>query len=293
MEYNLEFNPKHNTTFSKVKTKRRLGRIMPYTLLLIFGLLFIFPFLWMISTSLKSITESASIGINLIPKDIRWDNYSKVFETIPFMRFVFNTVFITLCSVAGYVLTSSMVAYSMSKIEWKGKKYLFPVILATMMIPYQVTMIPIYMIWQKIGVVGTYLPLIVPTFTGGAFYIFLLRQFFMTIPNSLVYSAKIDGASEIRIFLQVMMPLCKPAIAAVAIFSFLGAWSDFLGPVIYINNRMGYTLSLGLYAFLEEHSVEWGMLMAASTMFTIPIIVVFFLFQKQFIEGITLTGVKG
>ncbi|MFU0800501.1 MAG: carbohydrate ABC transporter permease [Xylanivirga thermophila] len=277
----------------KSKAKKNAYNIIIYIILILFSIIFLIPFLWMLSTSLKSPQEACSTVLNLIPKKPRWANYVEVFQKIPFLRYIFNTLFITIISVIGHVLTGSMVAYSMSKIDWWGKKYIFPIILATMMIPYQVTMIPVYMIWLKLDMVGTFAPLTIPTFTGGAFYIFLLRQFFMTIPNSIVDSSRLDGASESRIFWQIMLPLCKPAIASVAIFSFLNAWSDFLGPLLYLNKPEKYTLSLGLHAFLEEHTVQWGLLMAASTMFTVPIIIIFFLFQKQFIEGITLTGIKG
>ena len=282
-------NRRHKRSTKKII----MEKVLPHTLLILFSIIFIGPFLWLVSTSLKSMNEVFQLPPTLIPKSIKWDNYIKAFTRIPYMRYTINTLAITVINVIGQVISSSLVAYSVSKINWWGKKYLFPVIVATMMIPFQVTMIPIYIIFQKLGMVGTYWPLILPAFGGGAFYIFLLRQFFMTIPDSLIEAATIDGAGEVKIFFTILMPLVKPVLATVAIFTFLANWSDFMGPLLYINTKEKYTLSLGLQAFLSEHVVEWNLLMAASAIFTIPIIIIFFFAQKQFIEGITITGIKG
>lgn len=168
------------------------------------------------------------------------------------LRYAWNTIVITALCVVGTVISSAMVAYSMSKVRWNGKKYLFPIIVATMMIPYQVTLIPLYMIWNKLGLIGSIAPLVVPAFFGGAYYIFLLRQFFKSIPDSLLEAAEIDGAGEVRIFAQIMLPLCKPAMASVAIFTFINTWSDFMGPMLYLNRQESYTLSIGLQAFLRS-----------------------------------------
>ncbi len=276
--------------FHSISFRRRMSRLIALVLLIVFSIVFAIPFLWMILTSLKSLEEVYQRTV--LPQSLHFENYLLALTQIPFLRYTWNTIVITVLCVLGTVVSSSMVAYSMSKVKWRGKKYLFPIIVGTMMIPYQVTLIPLYMIWNKLGLIGTIAPLVVPAFFGGPYYIFLLRQFFKTIPDSLLEAATIDGAGELRVFLQIMIPLCKPALASVAIFTFLGTWSDFMGPMLYLNSQDSYTLSIGLQAFLQQHYVQWGILMAASAIFTIPIIILFFFAQKYFIEGITVTGMK-
>lgn len=260
-------------------------------MLILLSAVFLIPFIWMLLTSVKSMQDVYSNQV--LPTHIFWENYKNAVTQIPFLRMTLNTVVITVLTVIGMVISSTLVAYSMSKIRWRGRTVLFPVIVATMMIPYQVTLIPLYMIWNKLGLIGTIVPLVLPAFFGGAYYIFLLRQFFRTIPDSLLEAAEIDGAGEFRKFWTIVLPLCKPAIASVCIFTFLATWSDFMGPMLYLSDEESYTLSLGLQAFMQQHYVEWGTLMAASAIFTIPVIVLFFFAQKYFIEGITVTGVKG
>lgn len=271
---------------------KKITKIFVYTIVLLLSAVFVIPFLWMVITSLKEMKEIYTVG-QILPTKIYWQNYKEAVTAMPFARYVWNTVVITVLCVVGYTASSTMVAYSMSKIRWKGSKYLFPFIVGTMMIPSQVTMIPLYILFNRIGWTGTILPLVVPTFFGGAYYIFLLRQFFMTIPDSYLESATIDGASQTCIFFKIILPLCKPAIVSVAIFAFLAAWSDFFGPMLYLNSEEQYTISLGLQAFMQTHFVEWGPMMAASTIFTVPIIILFFCAQKYFIEGVTVTGIKG
>ncbi|MBB6675101.1 carbohydrate ABC transporter permease [Cohnella nanjingensis] len=270
-------------------------KVVPYTLLVLLSLVFAAPLLWLLSTSLKSKDQLFVTKPLYFPSAPRWQNYADVFHTIDFVRLSANTLLVTLLTVAGLLISAPLVAYATSHIEWRGKKPLFAVVLATLLLPYQVTMVPLYIVWSKLGAIGTYVPLVLPAFlsAGAGYYVFLMRQFFMTIPNSLVQAARIDGASEMRIYAQIMLPLCKPVIATVGVLVFLSTWSDFLGPLLYLNDERTYTLSLGLYAFMQTHYVEWEQLMAASAMFTVPIIVLFFLAQKQFIEGIALTGIKG
>lgn len=275
------------------RTNPLLKTLLTHGVLIIFCGIFIFPFLWMLLTSLKGQTEIYQTPPTIFPKEIAWHNYVDIFIQIPYIRYTLNTLFISVMCVVGMTVSSSMVAYSLSKVKWLGKKYLFPIIVATMMIPYQVTMLPLYMLYMKVGFTGTYLPLILPSFFGGAYYIFLLRQFFMTIPDSLLEAATIDGAGEVRIFTSIMLPLCKPAITTIAIFTFLANWSDFMGPLLYLNKESMYTISVGLQAFTQTHHVEWGLLMAASAVFTVPIVILFFFTQRYFIEGITVTGIKG
>lgn len=281
-----------NPRVTSISHRNRALKLFVYVLLFVLSAIYILPFLWMVITSLKDMKEIYTPG-QILPTKIYWQNYKDAVTAMPFVRYVFNTVFITAMTVIGYTTSSSLVAYSMSKIHWKGSKYLFPFIVGTMMIPSQVTIIPLYIIFHRLGWTGTFLPLIVPTFFGSAYYIFLLRQFFMSVPDSYIESATIDGASQLTIFRKIMLPLCKPAITSVAIFAFLSAWSDFFGPMLYLNNENHYTISLGLQAFMQTHFVEWGPMMAASALFTIPVILLFFFCQRYFIEGITVTGIKG
>jgi len=254
----------------------------------------IMPFLWVVSTSLKGDEQIFAIPPEWIPESFHWDNYSKVFDAVPFMTFMKNSVFITLVSIIGVILSSSLVAYSFGCLEWPGRDKLFMFILATMMLPMQVTMIPVFVLYKELGWLNTFKPLTVPLFFGGgAFNIFLLRQFFKTIPKELLDAARIDGCSELRIYWNIVLPLAKPALATVAILTFMFSWNDFLGPLIYLSDKMKGTLALGLAMFVGQHQTEWGMLMAASVMMMLPMILIFFFFQRYFIKGFTLSGLKG
>lgn len=270
-------------------------KVIPYTLLTFFSLIFAAPLLWLVSTSLKKQEELFANPPIFIPRSLQWENYANVFKTINFFQLTGNTVLISVLVVVGVLISAPLAAYACSHIDWWGKNLLFTVILATMLLPYQVTMVPLYVIFNKMHLIGTYVPLVLPAFlgAGAGYYIFLMRQFFMTLPHSLVQAARIDGASEWRIYVQIILPLCRPVIATVGVLVFLATWSDFLGPLLYLNDAKRYTLSLGLYAFMQTHYIQWEQLMAASAMFTIPIILLFFFAQKQFIEGIALTGIKG
>jgi len=275
-------------------TRKPIGKIVSHAVLIALGFIFMLPMVWLLLTSIKSSEQLYANPPVLFPKVPRFENYVDVFREIDFLRMTWNTFFISAACVIGVLISAPLVAYATSHIEWKGKKLIFSIIIGTMLMPYQVTMIPTYIIWNKLHLIGTYVPLILPAFlsAGAGYYIFMLRQFFMTIPSSLIQSAKIDGASELRIYTQILLPLCKPVIATVAVLMFLSAWSDFLGPLLYLSDEAQYTLSLGLYGFMQTHYIMWEKLMAASAMFTLPIIVIFFFAQKQFIEGIALTGIK-
>src|SRR5690625_516695 len=253
---------------------------------------FLIPFLWMVSTSLKEITQVFTFPPEWIPKPFNWKNYIEATEYIPFFTYLKNTVFITVLSTIGVIISCPLVAYSFAKLEWHGRDTLFIITIAVMMIPAQVTMIPLFLLFNKIGWVGTPLPLVVPPFFGVPFSIFLLRQFFKGLPDTLRDAAKIDGASEFRIYWQIMVPLAKPAILAVGLFQFMASWTDFIGPLIYLTDEMQYTLSLGLQQFQSQKGTEWGLMMAVSTMMTLPIIVLFFFLQRTFIQGITFSGIK-
>lgn len=224
---------------------------------------------------------------------LHWENYWRAFEMMDFWQNLRNTLFICLAAVLGTVLSSSMVAYGLARIPWPGRNVLFVLVLATMMIPYQVTLIPLFAVYSKLGWVGGFKPLIVPYFLGVPFYVFLLRQFFRGIPEDLSAAARIDGCSEWGIYARVIMPLSKPALASAALFMFLFQWGDFLNPLIFLQDNRQYTLALALQQFQSQHESAWGPLMAMSTVITLPIIVLFFLTQRTFIQGITMSGLKG
>ena len=267
--------------------------VVAHILLIALSIAFVFPFIWMLATSLKTMANAASLNLSIIPDPVVWENYIEIFTTATFGRYIANTVFLSILAMVGQVFSSSVVAYSLSHIRWWGRRIIFMIVIATMLIPYQVTMVPVYIIFRNLGMLGSYWPLIIPNFTAGAFYVFLMRQFFMTIPNSLVDASKIDGASHFTIYSKIMVPLTKPALTTIAVFSFINCWSDFIGPLIYISDTKMYTISLGLQSFIGKYSIKWNLIMAASAVTVVPMIVLFFVAQKQFIEGITTTGIKG
>jgi ABC-type glycerol-3-phosphate transport system permease component len=278
---------------NNVKSKRKkVIIVVSYLLLILFSIAFLFPFLWMIMTSLKNNTEM--LRPDFVITKFRFENYIKAMTVIPFGRYTINTLIITGVNMIGTVITASLVAYAFARLRWKGRDIWFVIMLATMMLPSQVTQIPLFIVFKNLHWLNTYLPLVVGSFLGGgAFNIFLLRQFFKTLPNELAEAARIDGCSEIGIFSKIFMPLCKPALATIAIFSFMGSWNDFFGPLIYLTDPNKYTIALGLRAFKGYSGIQWNLLMAASIVTTLPSLILFFSFQNYFVKGITLTGIKG
>jgi multiple sugar transport system permease protein len=276
--------------FTRLATK-----VVVFVLLLLAAIAFLLPLAWMISTSLKPKSQIFVYPLIWIPDPPMWGNYLKALNnpSFKFLLFLQNSLYYAILSTIGIVLSCSLVAYAFARLRWWGRDIWFLITLATLMIPYPVTMIPLYLIFSQIGWVNSFLPLIVPNFMGTAFFIFLLRQFFLTIPKDLSDAARIDGASEIQIYWHVVMPLARPALATVALFTFLYCWNDFLGPLIYLTDGSKYTLAVGLAAFRGQYRTQWDLMMAASTVVTAPIVVVFFFAQRQFIQGITLTGIKG
>jgi len=230
-----------------------------------------------------------------IPDSIKWDNYIKALtaSTFNFLTFLKNSLIYALTSTVGTVLSSSMVAYAFARLRWPGRDLWFIITLSTMMIPFPVTLIPLFLVFKQVGWVNTLLPLIVPNLMGTAFFIFLMRQFFLTIPRELSDAARIDGASDFDIYWRIMLPLAKPALLTVAIFTFIWTWNDFLGPLIYLNDQDKYVLALGLAMFQGQNRTQWDLMMAAATVVTLPVVVLFFVAQKYFIQGITMTGLKG
>lgn len=277
-------------------TARKLSSVLgntAITIVLIAGaIIFVFPFLWMLSTSLKTPQEIVATPTVWIPAVPQWKNYAEALSYFPFVRYLMNTLFLVTMNVLGTLFSSALVGYAFARLRWPGREVWFKILLATMMLPSTVTMVPQFILFKNFGWLNTYLPLIVPAFTGSATNIFLLRQFFRTIPTSLSECAKLDGCSEFRIFAQVVLPLCTSALATVAIFSFMFTWNDFMGPLLYINDKMSYTLSYGLRTFQIQSDSKWHLTMAASVVVAIPSLVLFFCCQKYFIEGIALTGMK-
>jgi len=274
--------------------RRIIASFSNHMVLSIVGVLFIVPFFWLIITSLKPLDQVFTDPPKWIPEPILWQNYVEALTSsaFPFLRLLRNTLFYSVVSTLGVVLSCSLIAYGFARLDFWGRDVLFGITLSTMMLPGIVTLIPTYILFRWLGWVGTYAPLIVPMFFGSAFNIFLLRQFFMTIPWELTDAARVDGANELRIFWQIMLPLIKPAVLVVAVFHFMYTWNDFMGPLIYLDDAAEYPLVLGLYAFQTQHGVKWNLMMAASLSVTFPILVLFFVAQRYFIEGITLTGLK-
>lgn len=258
------------------------------------ALLLLIPFAWMLSSSLKTPDQVFSTPMTWIPKPIHWENYVTAFKTMPVILYTRNTILITALCVIGYLTSGSLVAYAFARLRWTGRDFWFFVLLSTMMLPPQVTIIPLYVIFRNLHWINTYKPLIVPAYlTGWPFFIFLLRQFFLTIPNELTEAAKVDGAGHLTIYSRIILPLSKPALATVAIFAFLLHWNDFFGPLIYLVDDVKFTLALGLMTFASKHQNEWSILMAVSIIMLLPTLIVFFFSQRYFVESITLTGTKG
>jgi ABC-type glycerol-3-phosphate transport system permease component len=257
------------------------------------ALLFFVPFLWMISSSLKPNYQIFEVPPRWIPNPPRWENYFEALTTLPFDRYIVNTAIITAITIVGHLLSCTLIAYAFARLRAPGRDFLFLIVLATMMLPYPVTMVPLYVLFKELGWINTFLPLTVPAFLGSAFYIFLLRQFFLTIPADFEDAALIDGANTLQILWRVILPLSMPALATVAIFTFQATWNDFLAPLIYLQKPELYTVTLGLQFFRSTFTTNWAYLMAASLVTSLPVIIIFFLAQRYFIEGITLSGIKG
>jgi multiple sugar transport system permease protein len=263
-------------------------------LLVVLGIAFLIPLAWMFSTSLKPLNETLSMHPTWIPGKVQWFNYRDAIHAMGyFWRYVGNTLFLCVMTVIGTVVSSALAAYGFSRIEWKGRDAVFMLLLATMMFPFPVIMVPVYTLYKHLGWIGTFKPLWVPSFMAGAFNVFLLRQFFLTLPKDISEAARIDGCSEMQIFFRIILPLCKPALLVVALFQFMTTWNDFLAPLIFLTKQKDFTLALGLQSFeSQQGGTAWHQLMAASTMVILPVMVLFFFTQRTFIEGITTTGSK-
>ncbi len=273
------------------KRMRLIRKTLLYVILIFFSVIFLIPLFWMISTSLKLESQVMTVPIQWFPKPIQWKNYLEAVKAFPFFRYFSNTLLLAILNVAGTLFSASLVAYSFSKLHWKGRDQLFYITIATMFIPTQILIIPTYLLFSELGWINTYLPLIVPAFCGGgAFNIFLLRQFFISIPDELLEAARIDGASEFRIYSQIVLPLSTPVLLTVSIFTLLFTWNDFFGPLLYLQDPAKWTLAVGLRSFQQQYTTTWSLLMAASTLSALPLIIIYFIFQKRITSGFALSG---
>ena len=270
--------------------KERVSSIILFVVLTLGAILILFPIAWMICTALKSAPEIAMYPPKLLPEKPMFENFIIAWGKAPFTKYTINTLIIVFFSIIGNVFVNSFVSYGFAKVDFAGKNILFTCILATMMIPGFITLVPTYVIFSKLHWVNTYLPLIVPAFLGNAFHIFMMRQFYMTIPIELTEAARIDGAGHFYIWGKLMMPLVKPVMATIALIAFKGSWSHFQGPLLYLSDRNMYTLQLGLQVFKGQGFTEWNYLMAVSFLSMIPILILFFCFQNYFIEGMNVGG---
>lgn len=276
---------------------RRLERWACGAALLLFAALFVLPLLWMVSTSLQPedqvLSEAGNALSHLIPRTAVPANYAKALQTLHFVPYLLNTLYVCALVVAGTLASCTVVAYGFSRLQWPGRDTLFAVMLATIMLPPAVLLLPQFVVFRSLGWVGTYRPLIVPAFLGNAFFIFLLRQFFLGIPQELTDAARVEGATEPQVLWHVITPLAKPALVTVTLLSFVWSWTDFMGPLVYLSDDRMYTLTVGLASFLDRHRADWSGLMAGTTLVTMPLAVLFLFGQRFFVQGIQMTGLKG
>lgn len=277
------------------KSLNRIKRTVIYAVVTLLAAVILVPFFWMLSTALQADGDIFAWPPQWIPDPPQWHNFIDAWTAMPFNRYLVNTLFIVTLGIIGEMVSATIVAYGFARFRFPGSDFIFLVLLATMMLPFHVTLIPTFLIWQKLGLTGQFDPLVLRSWTAwGPFYIFLLRQFFLTLPRELDDAAEIDGANTFQTFYHVMLPQIVPALLAVAIFAFRGYWNDFLGPLIYLTNMELYTLNVGMYFFMGgvNEAPQWNYLMAMSTLVALPVIVLFFAAQRYFIEGITFTGIK-
>jgi ABC-type glycerol-3-phosphate transport system permease component len=275
---------------SYIRQPRGWARVLRYALWIAVAVLFLLPVFWMVSSALKPSYAIFARPPVWWPSEPQWSNFRAALTALPFGRFALNTLFIAAFSIIGHLLSCSVVAYGFARLKAPGSKFFFLLMLTTLMLPYPVTMVPLFIIYSRLGWINSFLPLILPTFFGHPFYIFLLRQSFRQIPKDLEDAAVMDGAGTLQVLRHVVLPLARPALATVAIFTFQNAWNDFLAPLIFLHDQRKYTLMLGLSFFRGAYEVNWAYLMAASLVISLPVILVYFLAQRQFIEGLAATN---
>jgi len=274
--------------FSSLLRRRRWAAPLLHVILALASVAFVFPMLWMLSTSLKPVAQTMQFPPVWVPRPAQWRNYAEAFSYIPFVKYTLNTLLVCGLGTLGAVCSNAMVAYSFARLDWPGRDALFALTLATLMVPFPVVMVPLYGVFRELGWVGSLKPLWMPHWFGSAFYIFMLRQFFLRVPKNLAEAMSLDGASEFTIFTRVYLPLARPALAVVALFTFVGLWNDFLGPLLYLTDQDTFTLSLGLQFYQSQHGgTQWHLLMAASVLTVLPIVALFFFTQKAYLQGIT------
>ncbi|MED4956283.1 carbohydrate ABC transporter permease [Paenibacillus macerans] len=277
-----------------MKIRKIAVRLSLYAILTAGGLVFVFPFYWMLRTAFVGMDGLFAIPPDIVPDSLRFDNFAEALSSIPFGRYFWNSTVVTALSIAGVVLSSSVCAYSFSRITWPGRDKIFGFILTGLMMPFFVVMIPHFLGWKTLHLTDTLVPLIAPAwFGGGVFNIFLLRQFFLTIPREMDEAAKMDGAGHFRIYWNVIMPLGKQSLIVVGMLTFLANWNDYLAPMVFISSEKNYTLMLGLTLFQGTYSAQWHLMMAATAIIVLPSLAVFLVGQRYFVEGIAMSGVKG
>jgi len=281
------------TTARSIKTQGRIDSVLVHTILILVTITTLIPFYWMVTTSLKLENQLFKVPPDIFPFPPNWSFYPAVFESAPMVRALWNSTKIAVLATLGTLFTSSLAAYAFAKIRFPIKGAIFILFLATLMIPGQVTLIPLYIVFSRIGWVDTHWPLIVPGVLINAYGVFMLRQFMMGVPDAYVESAKIDGANHFRIYWNIMLPFCKPALITLGLFTFIGSWNNFLGPLIFLSTDTKFTVPLIINSFRTIYYVQWGLLMAAATVAVIPILLLYLVAQRFFIEGITLAGLKG
>jgi ABC-type glycerol-3-phosphate transport system permease component len=271
----------------------RVQKAITYVLLVAGTAVFVIPFLWMLATSLKTSQEVLAYPPKVLPGALHFENYPEAWTSLPFTTFLINSIIITGLSVIGNLISCVLPAYAFARLRARSRTAMFTLMVATMAIPVEITLVPTFIMFSKLGMVNTYWPLFLPAWFGYAFFIFLLRQFFLSIPSELTEAARIDGASHLRILWSIFVPLSKPAIAAVAIFSFVGNWNNYLTPLIYLRTQNNFTLALGLSLFKGQYETQYNQMMAVGIISLLPILIVFFLAQRTFIEGVRLSGMGG
>lgn len=297
----IKIETTENPEAARLKRNKKIKRVVfvavIHMALIVTAILFVFPLLWMLSVALQSEEEmrlANGFWDMLVPNEWLWSNYREVFRVIPFMRYFRNSAIVTVLTVIGTIVSASLVSYAFAKLRWPGRNVVYTVMIATMILPSFILMIPTYKMYSAMEFVDTWLPLVLPAFLGGgAGNIILIQQFYMSIPREMSEAAKIDGAGHVTIWMRIMLPLCAPVIATVAIFSFLFSWNDYLQPLIYINSPSKQTIAQGLRAFQSQTTTRWGLLMAGSLISMIPNLILFCFCQKFFLEGLKVGGVKG
>lgn len=277
-----------------MKTKKRLARGILYAFLVLLLLVWTFPLFWIIRTAFMERAQILGFPPIWIPKPVILTNFTEGLKVLPFTRFYANTLFIVVMCLLGTLFTSTLCAYSFSRLRWPGRNQIFGLILTSMMLPSAVTLIPTFIGWSAVGGVNTYLPLITPSWLGGgAFFIFLLRQFYLTIPREYDEAALVDGAGYFTIYWKIMIPMIRPALISVGMFCFINNWNDFMMPLVYLSDEKKYTISLGLRTFMGMYNSDWGYMMAATVVAVAPVFVIFLIGQKYIVEGVVMTGLKG